>query len=463
MDGICRLNTTRIVRSLGQGTYGRVDLVETPEGRQYAAKHQQYTENFEDGIKQATLIELDTLTRLRAIPYFVNLEDVCYRGNEVIMYLESMNYSLRDFIQLVPQETRFRYLPKLMNDYFVGAAILQQLNINHYDINTRNILVHWEATQQSDIPKFKMADFGLARGTYCGLPTQKEIVTIPYRSPELLICRNRTTFPEAKIDVWSFGVVIYEYLTGEHLYADYANPLGILREMYLQLGSPPNFLTLLQEGTFHRTYPIRDILSRKISLNKIDSNTLTILEQMFQMDPNDRPGPEQLVQTLGYPSEILRHIENETRKIRPTEPPRKVGPCIPSIIRKAEPGDSYVAIIIAIEILTRYYGLIGNAPLCDNTFSAAAYHLGSTFIDDPPIRLSAAGEKFGLRGRRYLEQIDFIERQILVKIGYVVYNANLTERLKILYNRTGGNRDAIFRYLKSLPGDYFTRPVTSWF
>ena len=63
----------------------------------------------------------------------------------------------------------------------------------------------------------KLADFGLARNYLFPLDTEKtqEVVTLWYRSPELLLGDNQYDFG---VDIWSIGCVLAEFVTKKPIF-----------------------------------------------------------------------------------------------------------------------------------------------------------------------------------------------------------------------------------------------------
>lgn len=88
----------------------------------------------------------------------------------------------------------------------------QQPPVVHRDLKSANLLLdaHWTA---------KVCDFGLSRimegVELSGVATQNMVGTCQWAAPELL----RGEALAAACDVWSFGVVVWELLTGAHPFA----------------------------------------------------------------------------------------------------------------------------------------------------------------------------------------------------------------------------------------------------
>jgi len=104
--------------------------------------------------------------------------------------------------------------PKLPVERVVAIALeladalsrAHHLDILHRDMKPENILLAEDGTP-------RLTDFGLARlGNYPSLTTTGSVLgTFYYLSPEA--CNNQQI--DARSDIWSFGVVLYEMLTGQ--------------------------------------------------------------------------------------------------------------------------------------------------------------------------------------------------------------------------------------------------------
>lgn len=88
-----------------------------------------------------------------------------------------------------------------------GLKVAHERGIVHRDIKSSNIMI----TPKGQV---KIMDFGLAR-VHGGPQLTKDNTTLgtaPYMSPE----QTRGEPVDHRADIWSFGVVIYEMLTGQH-------------------------------------------------------------------------------------------------------------------------------------------------------------------------------------------------------------------------------------------------------
>ncbi|HSD85763.1 MAG TPA: protein kinase, partial [Anaerolineae bacterium] len=98
------------------------------------------------------------------------------------------------------------------------------LDIIHRDIKPGNILLAEDGTP-------RLTDFGLAHlGSYPALTTTGQVLgTFQYLSPEA--CENQAL--DARADIWSFGVVLFEMLTGQRPF-DGDTPLEIIHAIQTQ-------------------------------------------------------------------------------------------------------------------------------------------------------------------------------------------------------------------------------------
>jgi serine/threonine protein kinase len=117
-------------------------------------------------------------------------------------YVEGQN--LRKKIESDPLELEEAL--RIATQVAEGLQIAHKKGVIHRDIKSANIMV-------TEDNQAKIMDFGLARMTGTTLLTQEGAAmdTIAYMSPE----QARGKEVDHRTDIWSFGVVLYEMLTGE--------------------------------------------------------------------------------------------------------------------------------------------------------------------------------------------------------------------------------------------------------
>ncbi|XP_077227249.1 RAF-like serine/threonine-protein kinase 20 [Tasmannia lanceolata] len=99
-------------------------------------------------------------------------------------------------------------------DAAFGMEYLHSKNIVHFDLKCDNLLVN---LRDSHRPICKVGDFGLSRIKRNTLVSGGVRGTLPWMAPELL--NGSSIRVSEKVDVFSFGIAMWEILTGEEPYA----------------------------------------------------------------------------------------------------------------------------------------------------------------------------------------------------------------------------------------------------
>ncbi|XP_038995426.1 uncharacterized protein LOC120119690 isoform X1 [Hibiscus syriacus] len=100
-------------------------------------------------------------------------------------------------------------------DAAFGMEYLHSKNIVHFDLKCDNLLVNLKDPVR---PICKVGDFGLSKIKRNTLVTGGVRGTLPWMAPELL--NGSSSKVSEKVDVFSFGIVLWEILTGEEPYAN---------------------------------------------------------------------------------------------------------------------------------------------------------------------------------------------------------------------------------------------------
>jgi serine/threonine protein kinase len=85
-----------------------------------------------------------------------------------------------------------------------AVRYMHDVGVVHMDIKSSNILIFADRTA-------KMCDFGLARKSRSSMPVDRELVTLWYRAPELIM---GDSVYSPKVDEWGVGCVVLEMLIG---------------------------------------------------------------------------------------------------------------------------------------------------------------------------------------------------------------------------------------------------------
>jgi len=199
----------RILRKLGEGGMGVVYLAEdTKLKRQVAIKflppqmavNDDERERFKIEAQAAAALNHPNITQIYAIEeadddIFITMEHV--KGKELKSHVGAHRDAPLQMDRIV--------------DYAVqiasGLNAAHEKGIVHRDIKTSNIMI-------TDDGQVKIMDFGLAKlsGTSDLTKTSSTLGTTAYMSPEQV----RGEEVDKRSDLWSFGVVLFEMITGEH-------------------------------------------------------------------------------------------------------------------------------------------------------------------------------------------------------------------------------------------------------
>ncbi|GJN25406.1 hypothetical protein PR202_gb13228 [Eleusine coracana subsp. coracana] len=152
-------------------------------------------------------------------------------------------------------------------DTAIGMEYLHKKNIVHFDLKSDNLLVNLRDPQR---PICKVSDLGLSKVKYKTLISGGVRGTLPWMAPELL--NGSSNLVSEKVDVFSFGIVLWELLTGKEPYADlhYGTIIG---------------------GIVNNTLrpPVPDTC---------DSEWRALMEQCWATEPSERPSFTEVVNRL---------------------------------------------------------------------------------------------------------------------------------------------------------------------
>ena len=206
------LGMFEIGRPLGKGKFGRVYLAkERGQGFVCALKVLHKSELQQGKVEKQLRREIEIQSNLRH-PNILRLYGHFHDSKRVFLILE---YAGRgELYKHLRRENRFPE-PKAARYIAQMAAALRYLHkkhVMHRDIKPENILVGMQG-------EIKISDFGWSvhapnnrRNTMCG--------TLDYLPPEMIKPGSQENFYNEKVDLWSLGVLTYEFLVGEAPFED---------------------------------------------------------------------------------------------------------------------------------------------------------------------------------------------------------------------------------------------------
>lgn len=126
-----------------------------------------------------------------------------------------VNGSLKQVLQRKDRTIDRRKRLLIIMDAAFGMEYLHGKNIVHFDLKCENLLVNMKDPQR---PICKVGDLGLSKVKHQTMVSGGVRGTLPWMAPELL--NGSSSLVSEKVDVFSFGIVMWELLTGEEPYAN---------------------------------------------------------------------------------------------------------------------------------------------------------------------------------------------------------------------------------------------------
>jgi serine/threonine protein kinase len=269
---------------LGKGGFSRVfKATDTLLEREVALKifnpEQSAQYDLISEIKKVIKFQQENLCRYYDVAIF---DTVNAFGEDEQVQVGVMEYldggELKRYLQKNPQ-----YLSKLLCDVLKGLSYLHKRNIIHRDLKPQNILIKLE----DDGPVAKITDFGISKALGAEQENVSALVgTVEYMAPEQF---NPSRYGidgqiSTHIDLWSFGIMVYELVQGENLFGSRSKGTSaeivmtnILNEEYIQkLAQLPTpyfeVVTLCLKKKASERAPSADVLLKILSNTGIDSS-----------------------------------------------------------------------------------------------------------------------------------------------------------------------------------------------
>ncbi|CAO3615206.1 unnamed protein product [Cunninghamella blakesleeana] len=268
----------KIMRLLGQGTFGKVVECYDRENRNYCAvKIIRAVQKYRDASK----IEIRVLNVLKEcdplnLNKCIHLTEWFDYENHICMVFDLLGQSVFDFLK-ANQFNPFpmNHIQQFAKQILTSVTFVHGLELVHTDLKPENILlVNNEAISKQNEKSpdkqiltlkdtdIRLIDFGSA--TFEKDYHSTVVSTRHYRAPEIILGIG-WSFP---CDIWSIGCIIVEFITGDALFQTHDN-LEHLAMMEVALGKIPTKMKQqsIQKGqTFFKNnelqYPTKDTAKR---------------------------------------------------------------------------------------------------------------------------------------------------------------------------------------------------------
>jgi beta-lactam-binding protein with PASTA domain/tRNA A-37 threonylcarbamoyl transferase component Bud32 len=162
----------------------------------------------DDTVFQSRFIQEARSAARLSDPHVVNVFDQGQDGDMAYLVMEYLpGITLRELLREHRRLTVDQTLT-IMDAILSGLAAAHRAGIVHRDVKPENVLL-------AEDGRIKIGDFGLARATTANTASGAQLMgTIAYLAPELV---TRGT-ADARSDIYSLGIMLYEMLVGEQPY-----------------------------------------------------------------------------------------------------------------------------------------------------------------------------------------------------------------------------------------------------
>ncbi|KAA6388740.1 MAG: putative cAMP-dependent protein kinase catalytic subunit [Streblomastix strix] len=205
----------QIIKKIGHGAFGQVFLVHHPNlEEEFVAAKVIMNEEFDmNEWDSAGILSQD---RSQISPFIVrNIRAKQFDKMTVILMEYSNLGTLFDLIK-TNKNLPIPMIRVIMRQILQGLSYIHSKGLIHRDIKGGNILLHNPIGSGRVI--LKIADFGVAKTkTGNGVNIQVTVIgTEPYMAPEFILGDGQEkVIADAKVDIWSLGMLLYKILTHE--------------------------------------------------------------------------------------------------------------------------------------------------------------------------------------------------------------------------------------------------------
>jgi len=202
----------QLQRLLGEGGMGSVYAAEnTLTGKQVAIKCVQEGNARNPQISARLLREAKVAARIRH-PNVVDVYDVLTDDNALYLVMEYLEGEPLSTL-MARAEAPLGYLIQLLIQAMRGTAAAHRAGIIHRDIKPDNIFLALEGDDAKVVPK--VLDFGISKM----LDAQDVALTAPGAVPGTILYMSKEQLSgagdlDARVDIYAFGVLLYQMVTG---------------------------------------------------------------------------------------------------------------------------------------------------------------------------------------------------------------------------------------------------------
>jgi cyclin-dependent kinase 6 len=277
---------------VGTGAYGTVYKGYDLKTSRIVAMKRIRIQMTEEGLPISTVREIAYLRHLEKHDHenIVKLLDVCHgprlqSEQSIILIFEYVDYDLNAYMRAFGEKLKADKISDLMRQMLVGVDFLHVNRIIHRDLKPQNILVTKEGL-------VKIADFGLARIYNYTMKHTSVVVTLWYRSPEVLLHSIYST----SVDIWSLGCIFAELYMKQPLFPG-SSDIDQLFKIFEILGLPKEC-----DWPVNSVIPLESFMNNcknteRLALDKLipsmSRSAIDLLKQLLDFNMNNRISTKQ--------------------------------------------------------------------------------------------------------------------------------------------------------------------------
>ncbi|KAI6215809.1 BMA-CDK-4, isoform b [Aphelenchoides besseyi] len=271
-ENLTRIANYDIHDELGRGAYGCVYLVTNIKtGLKFALK-QITMKPADEGIPQSVMREISTL---RALGNHDNITRGNGGPNTLNVVFEKCDCDLAEFVCKQTEDLPVEQIRDIIKEIFKGLDFLHINSYIHRDIKPQNILMK--------NGRVKIADFGLSRNYGLHTTFSPEVVTLWYRSPELLLqCKYNTA-----VDIWSVGCIFAELYNREALFPA-PSEAKLLRMIFEKIGTPDKERWPADAVIEHRSFDKRSPIPFSKLVARMSKEAVDLLQSTLEFNSERR-------------------------------------------------------------------------------------------------------------------------------------------------------------------------------
>ncbi|KAH8417066.1 hypothetical protein KR222_002566 [Zaprionus bogoriensis] len=292
-----RITDYEILEKLGVGSYASVYKALHKKQRTYHAIKYVEMSSLSDGARDNLITEIRLLRDLKH-RYIVTLQDFFWDDKNIYIVLEYCNAgNLSAFIHTK------KALPEATCRYFLRqlAAAVQYMranDISHFDLKPQNLLL----TRSANNVTLKVADFGFAQHLKLGELNRQLKGSPLYMAPEIV----RKHQYDAKADLWSVGVILYECLFGKAPYSS-----RTIEELLLRIRKAE---TIVLPANARISNECRDLLHRLLAHEPAERISFADFFAHPFIDLKTLPSEQTLKKAIDLVTQAVEHDEKHNYK-----------------------------------------------------------------------------------------------------------------------------------------------------